>query len=250
MSSGSSGYSTLIQGYQLEEAVIGARCAKLQQTLPQTATSTLFTVTGGAILVTNIFGVVTTTIGGACNLSIGLAPTIGSAATAGIGGPTALASAAAGTIIGAPATPGVAGMTLVAPGVPASGTATTNLVTNNYHGTVAVALSGFTLTFVYINGVQVGTTNATYQLPAHGTMSITYSVGGTWTWTASGALEIGNSGATSIGKEHVISPGLVTLTTSASVTGAISWYLNYIPLDVIVGNTVAQVGSVGVSQVN
>jgi hypothetical protein len=250
MSSGSSGQNVLIQGIQLAETVIGARCEKTNLTLPQTATSTLFTVTGGAILVTNIFGIVTTAIGGACNLSLGLAPTIGTAQTAGIGGPTALASAAAGTIIGAPATPGVAGMTLVAPAVPSSGSATTNLVTNPYHGTAQVVISGGTLTFVYVNGVQVGVADGTFLVPAHGTISITYSVAPTWAWTASGALEIGNSGDTSIGKEHVVSPGLITWTTSASVTGAITWYLNYIPLDTVVGNTVGVPTLTGLAEVN
>jgi len=69
-----------------------------------------------------------------------------------------------------------------APGVPASGTATTNLVTNTKGSIVIVTLSGFTLTFVYVNGVQVGTTNAAYAVPAGGTISVTYSVVGTWTW--------------------------------------------------------------------
>jgi len=69
-----------------------------------------------------------------------------------------------------------------APGVPASGTATTNLVTNSTGSIVIVTLSAFTLTFVYVNGVQVGTTNAAYAVPAGGTISVTYSVAGTWTW--------------------------------------------------------------------
>lgn len=69
-----------------------------------------------------------------------------------------------------------------APGVPASGTATTNLVTNTKGSIVIVTLSTFTLTFVYVNGIQVGTTNAAYAVPAGGTISVTYSVAGTWTW--------------------------------------------------------------------
>lgn len=69
-----------------------------------------------------------------------------------------------------------------APGVPASGTATTNQVSNTKGSVVIVTLSAFTLTFVYVNGVQVGTTNAAYAVPAGGRISITYSVAGTWTW--------------------------------------------------------------------
>jgi len=69
-----------------------------------------------------------------------------------------------------------------APGVPASGTATTNLVANTKGSIVIVTLSGFTATFVYVNGVQVGTTNAAYAVPAGAAISVTYSVAGTWTW--------------------------------------------------------------------
>jgi hypothetical protein len=42
--------------------------------------------------------------------------------------------------------------------------------------------------------VQVGTTNAAYAVPAGGTISITYSVVGTWTWTlpaSSGSVAAG-----------------------------------------------------------
>lgn len=81
-----------------------------------------------------------------------------------------------------------------APGVPSSGTATANLVTNTKGSIVIVTLSGFTLTFVYVNGVQVGTTNAAYAVPAGGTISVTYSVAGTWTWVlpaSNGAVAAG-----------------------------------------------------------
>lgn len=81
-----------------------------------------------------------------------------------------------------------------APGVPSSGTATTNLVTNSKGSIVIVTLSGFTVTFVYVNGVQVGTTNAAYAVPAGGTISVTYSVAGTWTWVlpvSSGSVAAG-----------------------------------------------------------
>jgi hypothetical protein len=79
-----------------------------------------------------------------------------------------------------PAAPSISGSQ---PSVPPSGNATTNLVTNPFPFPVIVTLSTFTLTFVYVNGVQVGTTNAAYTVPAGGTISITYSVAGTWTWT-------------------------------------------------------------------
>jgi hypothetical protein len=72
--------------------------------------------------------------------------------------------------------------TVSSPAVPSSGTATTNLVTNSTGTVVAVTITGGTLTFVYVNGVQAGTTAATYLVPVAGTISITYSVAPTWTW--------------------------------------------------------------------
>jgi hypothetical protein len=223
--------STFIPGYQQEELAIGARVVKGPLALPQTATGTLFTVTGGAILVTSLIGLVTTAIGAtATSLSLGTAPTVGTAETAGIATSTAINSTVAGTLLSAPATPGVAGTTLTSPAVPA----TTVNATNNYHGTVAVAITanGAAITAVNVNGVQVGTTAGTYYVPAHGQISIAYTGGPpTWVWTASGALELSSTGSISIGKEHVVSPGTITWTTTASTTGAVTWYLNYIPLD-------------------
>jgi len=85
-----------------------------------------------------------------------------------------------------------------APGVPSSGNATTNLVTNNKGSIIIVTLSGFTLTFVYVNGVQAGTTNAAYAVPAGGTISVTYSVAGTWTWLLPTNSSGVSAGATAI----------------------------------------------------
>lgn len=68
------------------------------------------------------------------------------------------------------------------PAVPASGTATTNLVTNATGTVVAVTITGGTLTFVYVNGTQVGTTAGTYLVPVGGTISVTYSVAPAWAW--------------------------------------------------------------------
>jgi hypothetical protein len=79
-----------------------------------------------------------------------------------------------------------------APSVPASTVNATN--TNAY--AVAVTISGGTLTFVFVGGVQVGTAAGVYMVPAGGTISVTYSVAPTWTWVAAG-VDIG--GATSDG---------------------------------------------------
>lgn len=65
------------------------------------------------------------------------------------------------------------------PGVPASGTPVTN--TSPLPATVVV--SGGTGTNVTINGVAQGTFDGTYTVPAGQTISLTYTVAPTWTWT-------------------------------------------------------------------
>jgi hypothetical protein len=65
------------------------------------------------------------------------------------------------------------------PLVPAS----TTPVTNTSPLPATVVISGGTLTFVFVNGVQAGTADGTYTVPSGQTISITYSVAPTWTWT-------------------------------------------------------------------
>jgi len=70
---------------------------------------------------------------------------------------------------------------VTSPGTPASFGSTT--VVPNATGTVVlVTITGGTLTFVFVNGVQAGTAAGTYLVPVAGTISITYSVAPTWTW--------------------------------------------------------------------
>lgn len=217
-----------INPYQLAETIIGTIIKKTAVALPAGATSNLFTVTGGAIIVSSLIGVVSTGIQNqACNLSIGIAPTVGSPNTAGIGGPTTIQNLAAGSHIAAPFAVGTPGLSLVAPAVPL----TTVAVTNNYHGSVAVTVSGGTLTFVFVNGVQAGTSAGTYIVPAHGTISITYSVAPTWTWASTAALVTDTFGSEFIPREFVVPAGNITLTTTATNTGNITWYLAYMQLD-------------------
>jgi len=59
---------------------------------------------------------------------------------------------------------------------------TTVPVTNATGTVVAVTISAGTLTFVFVNGVQAGTTAGTYLVPVGGTISVTYSVAPTWAW--------------------------------------------------------------------
>lgn len=71
------------------------------------------------------------------------------------------------------------GAGFTAPSVPASGTPVTN--TSPLPATVVV--SGGTGTQVAINGVNQGTFDGTYTVPSGGTITLTYSVAPTWTWT-------------------------------------------------------------------
>lgn len=222
-----------IPGYQLRAIVAGAQVVKGPLALPATGTSTLFKVSGGAILVTSLVGIVASAMSSTVtSLSIGMAPTVGAAATPGIGGPTLVTSLAAGTMISAPAAAGAAGGALVTPAVPATGVP----AVNTYHGSVDVAMAGGVLTGVTVNGVPVGTTPwspATYTVPAHGNIAWAGSAAPTWTWTGSAALEIAASGGMSVPKDcgFIVPVGNITLTTTATNTGTVKWYMTYVPLD-------------------
>lgn len=70
-------------------------------------------------------------------------------------------------------------MAVATPSVPAS----TTPVTNNTGQQVDVAIVGGTMTNVSVNGVTVGAGAGNYALPPGGTISMTYTVAPTWTWT-------------------------------------------------------------------
>jgi hypothetical protein len=89
---------------------IGISVIKSAQNLPQTATATLFTVSGGAVLVTALFGKVTTACG-ATVTTLTLGDSVGGAAT--IATATAITSAAAGTLLAPNPSAGAAGALLV-----------------------------------------------------------------------------------------------------------------------------------------
>ena len=73
--------------------------------------------------------------------------------------------------------------TLAAPAVSSPAVPLTAVPVTNATGTVAaVTITGGTLTFVYVNAVQAGTTAGTYLVPAGGTISVTYSAAPAWAW--------------------------------------------------------------------
>lgn len=151
-----------IQGTQLRTLQMGNLVTKAAQNLPQSATATLYTVAGGAVLVTSLIGVVTTAIASSDPvLSLGTAPTTGTAQTSGIATTTVLTSAEAGTLITVASSAGLP------------------------TGLVAMAT----------------------------------------------AAKAGSAVFTTLADSFVVSAGTITWTTGASKTGALKWYLTYIPLD-------------------
>jgi hypothetical protein len=68
------------------------------------------------------------------------------------------------------------------PGVPSSGTP----YVSTYNFPVLVTITGGTGTQVNINGVNQGSFDGTYLLPALGTITLTYSVAPTWAWVGEG----------------------------------------------------------------
>lgn len=80
----------------------GPTVARAAQVLPATATTTYFNIVGGQVLITSIFGVVTTvTTATATTLTVNAVNTAG-AATVALGTATSVASLAVGTIIAIP----------------------------------------------------------------------------------------------------------------------------------------------------
>lgn len=154
--------ANFIQGAQLRTLQMGNLVTKAAGNLPQSATATLFTVSGGAVLVTSLVGVVTTVIASSDPvLSLGTAPTVGTAQTSGLATTTVLTSAEAGTLV-----------------------------------TVASSAGLPTALAVMATAAKAG--------------SVVF---------------------TSLSDAFVVSAGTITWTTGASKTGAMKWYLTYVPLD-------------------
>jgi hypothetical protein len=73
--------STILAGDQMRSLVLGVQVNKAAAILPATTVQTLFTISGGRILVTALIGEVTTVFDGTANsLSVEADPTVGAAA--------------------------------------------------------------------------------------------------------------------------------------------------------------------------
>jgi hypothetical protein len=101
-------------GLLLRLGIFGNQVIKGPLTLPQNGTLTLATVSGGLVLITSMFGIVTTAIGATVtNLSVGTVPTTGTASTGAISAPTPITSAGVGCWLTPVQSAGVAGQLAV-----------------------------------------------------------------------------------------------------------------------------------------
>lgn len=92
--------SVIIQSDQLRTVVVGTKVDRATANIPQTATGTLFTVSGGRILVTSILGEVTTAIQAQANaVKLRATPTTGSVND--LSGTVDINGAAVGSLLGA-----------------------------------------------------------------------------------------------------------------------------------------------------
>jgi len=74
--------SAIISGPQIRAIGLGVKVDRATATIPQTATQSIFTVTGGRIVLTGLLGEVTTVIGGtATTLTVVSTPASGTAVT-------------------------------------------------------------------------------------------------------------------------------------------------------------------------
>lgn len=95
---------------------LGTQVVLAAQALPASATATLFTVAGGSVLVTSIWGLVSGTAiqNQACNLSLGNTPTGGSAGNTSLATATAITNKPIGTFFVPAFASGVGGAAVVA----------------------------------------------------------------------------------------------------------------------------------------
>lgn len=100
--------TTIIQGSQLRKLLYGTAVSNAAgKTVPQAATSTIFTVTGGRVLVTGLFGKVTTIIAGTTpSAKIVSTPTVGTAVD--VSSATAITGKEVGALLGLAGTVGTA----------------------------------------------------------------------------------------------------------------------------------------------
>ncbi|MEU1445504.1 hypothetical protein [Streptomyces mirabilis] len=99
--------TAIIQGPQIRQILLGTKVDRTTATIPQTATQSIFAVSGGRILVTGLLGEVTTVIGGvATTVTVVSTPSTGTAVT--LASATAITSKEVGSQATLPLTSGSA----------------------------------------------------------------------------------------------------------------------------------------------
>lgn len=93
--------TTLLQASAVRLITEGIMVSRATATLPATATGSIFTVTGGRILIVSLVGEVTTAVQNqACTVAIGYAPTVGTGSTTALGTASSVIAAPIGTHVG------------------------------------------------------------------------------------------------------------------------------------------------------
>jgi hypothetical protein len=121
--------------------------------------------------------------------------------------------------------------TVSAPGFPLTTVNVGPPVTPNYPFIMTIAAG--TIASVKVNGVQVGTTDGSYLVPANATVNITYTGVPTWTWTAVGAEHNDFSGLPTSDVIATYFRGSALQGPAASINGK---QLNYDPTRDTTGN--------------
>lgn len=128
--------------------------------------------------------------------------------------------------------------TVSTPGVPASGTP----VVSTYNYGVLVTVIGGTGTQVSINGVNQGSFDGTYVLPALGTIILTYSAAPTWSWVAIGTE---HQALAVIPTADVVATYFRGTTLGGQGASTVAKQTNYDPTRDNVGNLTLKVDLVG-----
>lgn len=110
--------STIISGSQLRDIALGRYQQGKTSTLAGAATHQLFTVAGGEVLITALWGKVTTALAGANTINLQTDPTVGDTVVIATATDLGTTDSAAGTIIGATANTLVPATSLVKGGLP------------------------------------------------------------------------------------------------------------------------------------
>jgi hypothetical protein len=129
-------------------------------------------------------------------------------------------------------------LTVTSPGVPSS----TTPYVSTYNFPVLVTVIGGTGTQVAINGVNQGSFDGTYLLPALGTITLTYSVAPTWSWIKVGTEHDALSGLPRSDVVATYFRGAAVGNAAASVLGK---QLNYDPTRDSSGNLTLKVEVMG-----